>query len=339
MTAPTDTSAWPVVSVCMLAYNRREMVDLTLTKLRDELDYPADRLEIIVVDNASEDGTAEMVRERHPQAKVIETGKNLGAPALNHGFEAASGDYYLILDDDCYIEGDALKRAITEARDQDADLVSFAVISGEDPSFRFDLFFRTGLIGFWGCAFIVSKRAVDRVGGYDPDMFIWVNEAEFTLRLLDAGMRHVYMPSVVAVHMKGPPPEIQSTFSRLMILRHMIHLAVKHLRPWDLVGALLSLGGRVVLVSAARGELKEGLDAAREGVRTGLRARKPARPSVSALYRHNMLELTNPLALLGRPRSDPGKSLFVLSQARLERFLAERPGLYPARDQPASLQL
>ena len=57
--SPSD---WPPVTVNVLAYNRRDDVRRTLRAIFCELDYPADRLEVIVVDNASKDETAEMVR-------------------------------------------------------------------------------------------------------------------------------------------------------------------------------------------------------------------------------------------------------------------------------------
>lgn len=87
----------PRVSVVSLAYNRRENVRELLTALRRQT-YPA--VEVILVDNASPDGTAEMVRQQFPEVRLIEAGDNLGMVAYNLGFEAARGDYILVMDDD-----------------------------------------------------------------------------------------------------------------------------------------------------------------------------------------------------------------------------------------------
>jgi GT2 family glycosyltransferase len=87
----------PKVSVVSLAYNRRENVRELLTALRHQ-SYPS--FEIILVDNASPDGTAEMVKQEFPEVHLIEAGGNLGMVAYNLGFEAVRGNYILVMDDD-----------------------------------------------------------------------------------------------------------------------------------------------------------------------------------------------------------------------------------------------
>jgi glycosyltransferase involved in cell wall biosynthesis len=57
---------WPTVTVVFLAFNRRDHLRMSMRKTLEELDYDRDRLEVIVVDNASTDGTAEMVRASSP---------------------------------------------------------------------------------------------------------------------------------------------------------------------------------------------------------------------------------------------------------------------------------
>ena len=94
-----------------------------------ESGYPPDRLEVIVVDNASTDGTSAMIRETFPEVKLIETGRNLGAPGWNAGFAVARGDYILILDDDAYLESGGLELAVRAAQRENAGLVSFTVVS------------------------------------------------------------------------------------------------------------------------------------------------------------------------------------------------------------------
>ena len=86
-----------LVSIVSVAHNRRECVGELLAALRRQT-YPAS--EVILVDNDSTDGTADMVRTQYPEVKLIETGSNLGMVAYNLGFEAAQGDYILVMDDD-----------------------------------------------------------------------------------------------------------------------------------------------------------------------------------------------------------------------------------------------
>jgi GT2 family glycosyltransferase len=86
--APVSSEAHrlPRVTVAILAYNRRDALAVNLQKV-SEIDYPRDRLEVIVVDNASEDGTAEMVRERFPEVELIVTERNVGIAGWNRAFE------------------------------------------------------------------------------------------------------------------------------------------------------------------------------------------------------------------------------------------------------------
>jgi GT2 family glycosyltransferase len=189
------------VSVVVLAYNRRDQLLESLRQVQAG-GYPAERLELIVVDNASTDGTAEAVTDRYPDVRLIRNAHNVGAPGWNAGFAVATGDYVLILDDDAYLPAGALERAVRAARAHDADLVSFSVVSSFDDSRRLNDDWDTGLLSFWGCAALLSAPALARLGGYDPELFIWANEAELTMRLLDGGFCHLHLPEVRAVHMK-----------------------------------------------------------------------------------------------------------------------------------------
>ena len=72
----------------------------------------------------------------------------------------------------------------------------------DDPDYRFDRRYRTGLLTFWGCSVLIRRDVLERLGGYDPAIFVWANELEFMLRFYDAGFRHLHLPDVVAVHMK-----------------------------------------------------------------------------------------------------------------------------------------
>src|SRR3954467_7669703 len=119
----------PSVTIAIVVYNRRDALREVLRRMLTESDYDPDRVDVVVVDNASADGSAAMVREEFPAVRVIERPENIGAPAWNDGFAVARGDYVLILDDDCYLPPDGLRRAVAAAEEHAADLVSFRVVS------------------------------------------------------------------------------------------------------------------------------------------------------------------------------------------------------------------
>src|ERR671932_631933 len=117
----------PAVTIVFLVHNRREELRTSLRQMLAEPD-----VEVIVVDNASQDGSAQMVREEFPEARVIERADNIGVAGWNDGFAVARGDWVLALDDDCYLPPGGLGRAIAAADEHAADLVSFSVRSGVD---------------------------------------------------------------------------------------------------------------------------------------------------------------------------------------------------------------
>ena len=324
----------PVVSIAVLAFNRRDEVLTTLAKTLEELDYPADRLEAIVVDNASTDGTADVVRERFPAVRVIEMDRNVGAAGWNEAFRASSGAWCLVLDDDCYLEGDGLRRAVEEGGRYDADLVSFRVRSSVEPDFLFNDQYPTGLLSFWGCAALISRRALDRLGGYDPAIFIWANELELTMRLLDEGGRHLFLPEVVAVHMKPPAVPGFAKRNHRFVYRHHAYIAAKLLQPADAVRVLGRLLTSVVLETRVQSPRVLGsVPGVLAGVARALRVRRPVRPEVSALYRDAFMSFASPFEVtrspLERLHRRRGPSVDAARAARWERFEERRRGVYP----------
>src|SRR3954447_20527482 len=132
-----SSTASPTVSIVFLVYNRREELRISLRAMLASSDYPRSNVEVIVVDNASTDGSAAMVRDEFPEVRVIVRERNVGVSGWNDGLQIARGDWVLALDDDCSLPPDGLRRAVEAAVAHDADLVSFRVESTEDPNHVF----------------------------------------------------------------------------------------------------------------------------------------------------------------------------------------------------------
>jgi len=328
----------PSVTVVFLAYNRREELRHSLETMLETSDYARDRLDVIVVDNASEDGTAEMVRREFPTVRLIVRAVNNGVSGWNDGFAVATGDYVLALDDDCHLPGDGLRRAVAECELQGADLVSFGVESSKQPGHRFDLEeYITGMLTYWGCAVLVRKPVLETLGGYDPEIFVWGNELEFMVRFFDRGFRHLYLGDVVAVHAKrsgrwpGPPAPFPPAPYRAN--KHNFgYIAAKLLRPRDAAETLLVLitdsiidGRRIDRVCL------RGIPDALQGFRHGLAHRRPVRPHISRAYRHNLESFASPWWLSRAPRQmvrDAARRR-GLSPDRRHEWRARRPRFYP----------
>jgi GT2 family glycosyltransferase len=316
----------------IVAYNRREELRETLRRTLFETDYDSDRVDLIVVDNASSDGSAAMLRDEFPQVRVIERTTNVGVPAWNDGFAIARGDYVLSLDDDCYLPPDGLRRAVAAAQEHEADLVSFSVVSTRDPDWVFTEKYRTGLFSFWGCAWLVRRPVLDELRGFDPEIFMWANELEFTIRLYDHGYSHLHLPTVVARHMKGPGPS-QGALDVMVYrvnARHWAYVAAKLLRPRDAAGALMALLARSVRHGLrAEPAALTAMPVTISGFLHGLRHRRPIRNArVSRMYRLEFETFVSPWRL-ARPARE---LVWAVPRETLRRALfRERPAKVPGR--------
>lgn len=323
----------PTVTIVIVVYNRRDELREVLRRMLSESDYDPELVDVVVVDNGSSDGSPAMVRDEFPQVQLIARETNAGAPAWNDGFAVARGDYVLILDDDCYLPPDGLRRAVEAAERDDAALVSFKVVSTHDPDWVFTDRYRTGLLSFWGCAWLVRHDALDELGGYDPQIFMWTNELDFTIRLYDRGYRHLHLPEVAAQHMKRPEPVVGvlDVAGYRRNARNLPYVAAKLLRPRDLAGAivaLLTLSVRHALRANPRA--LAGIPLTLAGMLEGLRNRQAVGPELSRFYRENFHSFVNP-ARLARPLSEVVglRRSGEPSKWRYDRFIAERERVYP----------
>ena len=202
------------VAVVVVSRNRREQLAQTLPK---HLALP-ERPRVVLVDDASTDGTAEMVRRRFPSVQVIALDRPCGGAGRNVGMRAVSEPYVAFCDDDSWFEPGALARA--------ADLLErhprLAVINGhilvgseerDDPiceeMARSPLTRGEGqpgypLLSFVACAVVVRRQALLEVGGFSPRFGIGGEEELLGWDLAAAGWQMSYVPDVVAHH--DPPP-------------------------------------------------------------------------------------------------------------------------------------
>jgi GT2 family glycosyltransferase len=335
----------PTVSVVFLVYNRREELRESLSRMLHESDYPPELVDVIVVDNASEDGAAEMVKAEFPEVRLIRREVNRGISGWNDGFRVASGEYVLALDDDCYLPGDGLRRAVEQAQEHDADLVSFAVQALDNPDYRFDERYRTGLLAFWGCAVLIRRPVLQDLRGYDPEIFVWAHELEFMLRFYDEGYRHLHDPDVVAIHMKATGTNWKKNIgsrSYRINTRHYAYIAAKLLRRRHAVGAFVAL---IV------GNVRDGIRANRRalgaipgcviGFIDGLRHRRSLKNGeISRVYRRNFHSYASPWWLsrplrqlvLAAPREFFFKALgreLPAPPGRKSEYFIERSRYYP----------
>lgn len=176
------------------------------------------RTEVIVVDNVSQDGSAEAIRRAFPDVEVVEREKRAGYGA-NHNvaIRRARGRHVLLLNDDARVGADAID-ALCRHLDEHPDVaVAAPTVRAPDgtveptlwprPSLRRDLRSvlrppaAAGDIGWvTGCALMVRRDALERIGGFDEGFFMYSEEIDLCTRLVDAGHRIDHVPEAEVVH-------------------------------------------------------------------------------------------------------------------------------------------
>lgn len=194
---PSSPHEWPLLTVNVLAYNRLEEVRRTLLNLQSA-DYPRERLEIIVVDNESSDGTGDMVKREFPDVRVVRVEPNRAVAGWNAGFEAGTGDYFLVLDDDASPER-GLKDAIAylEANPK-VGILACNIVGG--PFTTQLMKDKQKWLGFVGCGAIIRRAVFEKIGGFAPWIHLYSHEWEYGIRTLDAGFEIRYFAACVVKH-------------------------------------------------------------------------------------------------------------------------------------------
>ena len=224
----------PPVAVAVVSWNTRELLDRCLRALRPDAD--AGRAEVWVVDNASSDGSAAMVRERHGWARLVEPGENLGyGRAVNLVAERTASPWLAASNADVALRPGALARLVAAG---DADPAAGAVAprlvlpdgttqhsvwafptvpitAAENVGSRLlgrALSERLDLRGAWdpdragrvpwaiGAFLLVRRTAWDEVGGFDAGQWMSAEDLDLGWRLREAGWATRYEPAAVADH-------------------------------------------------------------------------------------------------------------------------------------------
>ncbi len=187
----------PLVTVNILSFNRRDELQNTLTKVYEQ-DYK--NIEIIVVDNASSDGSAEMVKTDFPDVQLIQLNKNIGIAGWNEGFKVAKGEYVLVLDDDSYPDRSSIKKGIQYFHENNhLGIVAFHIFNIRiNKSETID--FNTKPNFFVGCGALIGKIVLNKIGYYNEQYFLYLHELDYSARCYDAGIEIIYLSTVFIFH-------------------------------------------------------------------------------------------------------------------------------------------
>lgn len=228
------------LSIVIVSYNTRELLDDCLRAVT-AAESPAGGVEIVVVDNASRDGSVEMVRAKYPAVRVLACEENLGfAAANNRGTAVSHGSHVLFLNSDTVIDERALVEPLAYVqthpnvgaltvrlvypngqRDPDnhrgfpTPWNAFCHFTGinrlfpDDPRFNgyfqsYADFSRTHMVDVIAGSYMLMPRTVfDELGGWDETYFFYGEDIDFCYRIRATGREIIYYPHVEVLHYKG----------------------------------------------------------------------------------------------------------------------------------------
>lgn len=229
-------------------------------------------LEVVVVDNASTDGTAELLREHYPQVDVIRSSVNLGfAGGVALGTQDETADYLVLLNNDATFAPDAVEQLVRAMEAPDATrvgAVTAKVVLAEDGgapgtparlNSTGNVVGRDGtgsdrdwlaiegtevggrdVFGFCGGAALLRTSALREVGGFDPSLFLYYEDTDVSWRMRAHGWTVRYEPRAVALHRHAASSGVDSPVFRYYNTRNSLIVFTRH------------APGAVVLGSAVR---------------------------------------------------------------------------------------
>ncbi len=227
------------VSICMVSLNCWHVIEDCLRSIRETV--PPLTYEVILVDNASTDGTPDKVAVAYPEVRIIRNDANVGfSRATNQGIRASSGRYLLWLNTDTVLHPGALRTLVRFLEEQPRAGVVGPKVLNADGSFQpqcrrgmptpeASLAYMLGLHNRWprhpvagqylltylpvdernrvvavsGCCLLARRAVWDRIGPIDEDIFGFGEDIDWCVRAERAGFEVWYEPAAEIVHLKG----------------------------------------------------------------------------------------------------------------------------------------
>src|SRR3989304_9168303 len=192
----------PLVSVVILTWNRKDDLIEVIAELKESTYAP---IEVVVVDNGSNDGTQEAINEKFPQVNFIRLEKNVGIAGYNIGMKKARGEYVVLLDSDSFPDRKAIERmvAVFES-DSQIGAVAFDVHKYDSIfNIQYSIFnIQEGrdVYGYNGAGVGIRKECLEKAGYLFEPYFLYFNEQDHAFRILQSGYKIKFHPEIIAYH-------------------------------------------------------------------------------------------------------------------------------------------
>jgi len=266
------------LSIIIVSYNGREHLRKCLQSLAAH--GPSVEHEVIVVDNASQDGSPEMVAAEFPQARLLTLPKNVGfAAGANRGIKDAGGEAIVLLNPDSELKEDVFGPMLTYLRDNPDIGILAPKLRDEDgslqlscrrfPTFSVALFNRYSLLTRllprnrfsarylltdwdhsaiaavdWvsGACLMARRSLFEEIGPLDEGYFMYIEDVDLCQRVHRAGYKVVYFPEAAIMHHIGRSSHTLPSRSIVERHRSMWHYYKKYLRRGWLLDIVVAGG-------------------------------------------------------------------------------------------------
>ncbi|NJD23531.1 MAG: glycosyltransferase [Melioribacter sp.] len=265
------------LSIIIINYNVKEFLLNLLDSLRKAVKNIS--TEIIIVDNASDDGSVEILREKFPNIKLIANKKNVGfGSANNQALQVAKGKYFLLINPDTIVREDTLIKMLgffdktpqvgiagCKVLNPDGSLqlacrrgfpgpwTSFTKVMGLSKLFpksrlfaRYNLTFlnenQTYEVDAISGAFMMMRKEVyEKIGGFDQQFFMYGEDLDLCYRVQKSGYKVYYVHNTEIIHYKGESTK-RSSLDETKIFYDAMHLFVrKHFSTSFIIESILQI--------------------------------------------------------------------------------------------------
>jgi GT2 family glycosyltransferase len=251
------------VSVIIVSWNTQDILRNCLGSIYEQGGDVT--LEVVVIDNASTDGSAEMVRKDFPQVTLIENSENRGfAAANNQGIAIAKGRYVLLLNPDTIVLDNAIDKTLSFAdAHPETAVVGCRVLNPDrtlqptcfmfpsilnmllSATYLYKLFPKSRFLGrermtWWdrtdtrqvdavtGCFMLVRREAIERVGLLDEQFFVYGEETDWCYRFRQAGWKVMFTPCANIIHLGGQSTQKKATAMVVQLRKSILQFMKKH---------------------------------------------------------------------------------------------------------------
>jgi GT2 family glycosyltransferase len=224
----------PRVSIILVNYNGGDVIIDCLSSIFEQL--PRSDIEVIVVDNASLDGSPDIIAAKFPDVHLLQQPTNVGFGAANNrGVEQAQGDYVWLLNSDTLLTHDLLPTLMAKLQHYpDVGIVGPRLLN-PDGSFQLSTAYAIGLWGEFrtlcevrqyrrpenrpalaaryqtdrivdivvGAAMFMTRSLYETIGGFDETFFMYFEESDVCQRVRNLGYKILYTPEVSVIHIGG----------------------------------------------------------------------------------------------------------------------------------------